>query len=176
MNEIRDLILALKKDWSVPKKTNYCNNSFELLCVFNNKGLKDYLRKSAFGLGIINIPSQYLNFIKETDGAKLFYDKIYGQAGMYLYETDILYKKNVEWHNSYMKQDLLQTDLIIGEFFGDNDLVILRCDNRSDDYGHIIISLPLDERKDWYFTNDNFEPFLIKFCNNEGVKYWESLS
>ena len=37
MNEIRDSILALKKDWSAPKKPNYCNNSFELSCVFNNK-------------------------------------------------------------------------------------------------------------------------------------------
>lgn len=80
-------------------------------------------------LGFENIPIEYLNFIKETDGAKLFYDKTYGQAGMYLYETDIIYKKNLEWHNSYMKQDLLPTDLIIGEFFGDNDLVVLRCDN-----------------------------------------------
>lgn len=173
MNEIRDSILALKKDWSAPKKPNYCNNSFELSCVFNNKGMEVELKKLILELGFENIPIEYLNFIQETDGAKLFYDKIYGQAGMYLYETDIIYKKNLEWHNSYMKQDLLPTDLIIGEFFGDNDLVVLRCDNRFDDYGYIIISLPLDERKDWYFTNDNFESFLVKFCNNEGVKYWE---
>ena len=116
MNEIRDSILALKKDWSAPKKPNYCNNSFELSCVFNNKGMEVELKKLILELGFENIPIEYLNFIKETDGAKLFYDKIYGQAGMYLYETDIIYKKNLEWHNSYMKQDLLPTDLIIGEF------------------------------------------------------------
>ena len=49
-------------------------------------------------------------------GQNCFMIKFYGQAGMYLYETDIIYKKNLEWHNSYMKQDLLPTDLIIGEF------------------------------------------------------------
>ncbi|MGX2950014.1 SMI1/KNR4 family protein, partial [Ursidibacter sp. B-7004-1] len=136
-------------------------------------GVKNNLENSIIEIGINNLPIQYLNFITETDGAKLFYDEAYGQAGLYLYETDVIKSKNLEWRKSYLNQDLLPTDLIIGEFFGDSDLVILRCDENSKDYGDIIISLPLDERKDWYFLTSNFEHFLIKFCDNEGIKYWE---
>lgn len=175
MSAIGDLILLLKKDWLIPRKTNGID-SFELSCIFNNKGLEIDLKHSVSELGIIEIPTNYLDFIKETDGAKLFYDKIYGQAGIYLYEMEVIAKKNFEWRKSYIKQDLLPSDLIIGEFFGDNELVILRCDSHSSDYGNIAISLPLDERKDWYFLDDNFESFLIKFCNKEGVKYWEFLT
>ncbi|STZ07715.1 Uncharacterised protein [Moraxella caprae] len=170
---MKELILTLKKDWSLSKKPQYCNDSFELLCVFGNEGLEIDLMKSVSKLGIVNIPPNFLDFIKETNGAKLFYDKAYGQAGMDLYGTDVVYEKNLEWRNSYLSQDLLPTDLIIGEFLGDSDLVVLRCDKNSDDYGDIIILLPLDERKDWYFLDENFESFLRNFCNNEGVKYWE---
>ncbi|WP_435931511.1 SMI1/KNR4 family protein [Moraxella bovoculi] len=175
MSQIRELISALKQDWSFARKSKYCNDSFELLCLFNNKGLEFDLKESASKLGIKNIPIKHLNFIKETNGAKLFYDKTYGQAGMYLYGTDVIYEKNLEWRNGYLSQDLLSKDLIIGEFFGDNDLIILRCDKNSSDYGNIIILLPLDEREDWYFLDEDFESFLVNFCNKEGIKYWEFL-
>lgn len=170
---MKELISTLKKDWSLARKPQYCNDSFELLCVFGNKGLEVDLIKSVSKLGIVNIPPKFLDFLKEANGAKLFYDKAYGQAGMYLYGTDVIYEKNLEWRSSYLSQDLLPTDLIIGEFFGDSDLVVLRCDKNSDDYGNVVILLPLDERKDWYFLDENFESFLVNFCNNEGVKYWE---
>lgn len=96
VSKARKLISKLKQEWSLTRKLNYCNDSFELLCAFSHEDSRIDLKKLAFKLGMTNIPAKYLDFIEETDGTKIFYDQTFGQAGMYLYETDVIYEKNLE--------------------------------------------------------------------------------
>lgn len=62
--------------------------------------------------------------------------------------------------------------MIIGEFYGDSDLLLLRCDPESKDYGVVLIALPFDNRSDWY-CSVNFEYFITDYVNFEGDKFWE---
>ena len=112
-------------------------------------------------------------FLLISNGAFLFLDEKYGQAGLNLYSLEDLETKINFWLSSYRANSLIKGDLIIGEFLGDSDFVILRCDQEADDYGTIIISHPYDERRNWFYVKGGFTKFLSDFVRAEGYKYWE---
>lgn len=161
----------MKAEWEIPKY--HFDGFFKLSCIFNDGCPIQDLIQSLHILGIHHIPNPYLDLMSITNGAKLFYDTEYGQSGLYLYDLNDIIKCNMNWQKSYLNKDLVDKDLIIGEFMGDSDLLILRCDISCLDYGHIIVSLPIDERKDWYFVSNNLNDFLGQFSKNHGLKYWE---
>lgn len=76
-------------------------------------------------------------------------------------------------YKSNRNNDALQSDLIIGEFYGDSDLLLVRCDPNSDDYGSIFVVLPIDQRQDWYIVANTFQEFISKFYETQGDKFWE---
>ena len=63
-------------------------------------------------------------------------------------------------------------DLIIGEFLGDSDLLVVRCSPNSTDFGQIIIALPIGHREDWYYLTYSLPEFLQKFIASQGEKFW----
>ncbi|MCY7334181.1 MAG: SMI1/KNR4 family protein, partial [Pseudanabaena sp. CAN_BIN31] len=65
-------------------------------------------------------------------------------------------------------------DLIIGEFLGDSDLLIVRCNPNTTDFGQIIIALPIDHRADWYYLAYSLPEFLQRFITSQGEKFWET--
>jgi len=65
-------------------------------------------------------------------------------------------------------------DLIIDEFLGDSDLLVVRCDRNYDDFGQLIISLPIDHHSDWYYLPYLLPEFLQKFTNSQREKFWEA--
>lgn len=173
MKEISTLINELKQNWQAPKFPTYDTHSFKLSCIINEGYLVNDLVDKLAVLDVYHLPDEYLAFIKVSDGAMLFYDETYGQAGLKLYGTHDIVQANIQWQDSYRNKDLLPTDLVIGEFVGDSDLLLLNCDIKSEDYGKMIISLPIDKREDWYFLSENFQEFLNYFISHEGRKYWE---
>lgn len=173
MKEIPTLINELKQNWQTPKLPTYDPHSFELSCIINDGFLANDLADRLAILGIHHLPKDYLDFMTASNGAMLFYDEKYGQTGLKLYDADEIASANIHWQNSYRNKDLLPSDLIIGEFIGDSDLLLLNCDIKSEAYGKIIISLPIDKREDWYFLSEDFGEFLNYFVLYEGKKYWE---
>ena len=69
--------------------------------------------------------------------------------------------------------DYVPGDLVIGTFLGDSDLLVVRCDPDSPDFGHVMVALPLDPRRDWYRVAGNLETFLQEYERSEGAKFWE---
>ncbi|AYA01712.1 SMI1/KNR4 family protein [Acinetobacter sp. WCHAc010034] len=120
----------------------------------------------------ILLPKILEDFYSISNGADLFKDKIYGQWGLKLYSLNELAYASKTYQQD-RAEDTLEGDLIIGEFYGDSDLLLVRCDPNSDDYGFILVVLPLDQRKDWYLAANNFEEFISKFYNSQGDKFWE---
>ncbi|KAE9904771.1 SMI1/KNR4 family protein, partial [Enterobacteriaceae bacterium TzEc051] len=57
--------------------------------------------------------------------------------------------------------------------YGDSDLLLVRCDPNSDDYGSIFVVLPIDQRQDWYIVANTFQEFISKFYETQGDKFWE---
>ncbi|MDO5651587.1 MAG: SMI1/KNR4 family protein, partial [Moraxella sp.] len=122
----------------------------------------------------LSVPNDYDELLMISNGLTLFVDEKYGQWGLRIYGCDEVVSRNRLWKESYRRADLVYGDLIIGEFLGDSDLLIMRCDEDCDDFGSILISLPLDYRKDWYYPAASLSEFLKKYIEAEGEKFWES--
>ncbi len=69
--------------------------------------------------------------------------------------------------------DMRRGDLILGRFPGDCDLLLVRCDAACEDYGSVIVSLPVYGRTDWPTFALSLEGFLVEFIENLGDKFWE---
>lgn len=120
----------------------------------------------------ISLPDDLQELWQKCNGLRLFEDKTYGQSGLIIWspqkvaeQQKVLRQKSDEFEDG---------DLVIGEFFGDSDLLVVRCDQDSDDFGQLIISLPIDHRSDWYYLPYLLPEFLQKFINSQGEKFWEA--
>jgi hypothetical protein len=65
-------------------------------------------------------------------------------------------------------------DLILGEFWGDQRLVLFRCDKDADDYGAIMIVAEKDERAKWYVPERSLDAFLVHYMDARGEDYWDA--
>jgi hypothetical protein len=70
-------------------------------------------------------------------------------------------------------RDASNGDLIIGQFIGDSDLLMLHCDPNEIDYGRIMVVLPMDSRKEWEVVAKDFYEFLYNYYVFQGDKFWE---
>lgn len=152
------IIEKLKSEWSIPKKAHHHGEQtiFRLKCEFNP------------GVNIMDstISPELMNFYNITNGAILFKDVDYSQWGLLVYSSDELYYKNREIKK--VRDEFNESEIIIGEFLGDSDLLLLNQHNNS-----IVICTPILGRDDWHFLELTFTAFLNKFCTEEGEKFWE---
>lgn len=69
--------------------------------------------------------------------------------------------------------DFHETDIVLGRFHGDSDLLLIRNDSSAEDFGRVVVALPLDARDDWFWIGLCWSDFLEKFCAVNGQKFWE---
>ena len=120
----------------------------------------------------ISLPEDLQELWQKSNGLRLFEDKTYGQSGLIIWSPQkVLEQQQILRLGS---DEFQSGDLIIGEFLGDSDLLVVRCDQNSDDFGQLIISLPIDHRSDWYYLPYLLSEFLQKFTNSQGEKFWEA--
>jgi hypothetical protein len=118
----------------------------------------------------ISLPDDLQELWQKCNGLRLFEDKTYGQSGLIIWSPQkVLEQQQVLRRNSDEFQD---GDLIIGEFLGDSDLLVVRCDQNFSDFGKVIISLPIDHRSDWDYLPYLLPEFIQKFINSQGEKFW----
>ena len=122
---------------------------------------------------IPNCPQDLLEFWNSTRNARLFTDKVYGQWGLEILEPK-LSVQITEQFQQCRKRDFLIGDLIIGRFLGDSDLLLIRSDKNTSDYGTVYVVLPIDPRSDWYLVSNYFAGFLSNYIKSCGNKYWVS--
>lgn len=132
---------------------------------WNKKALEE-----TFG---ITLPLAIAHLWDETSGLCLFEDVNYGQWGLILWSPDRVITEQ-EKRIAQRKEDFRPGDLIIGEFLGDSDLLILRCDATAPDFGNVAIALPLDSREEWYVAANSLESFLSQYIAAQGDKFWEN--
>lgn len=120
----------------------------------------------------ISLPEDLQELWQKSNGLRLFEDKTYGQSGLTIWPPQkVLEQQQILRQGS---DEFQSGDLIIGEFLGDSDLLVVRCDQNSDDFGQLIISLPIDHRSDWYYLPYLLPEFLQKIINSQGEKFWEA--
>jgi hypothetical protein len=124
-----------------------------------------------FAIKSCNCPNEMKEFWGITRTATLFEDKEYGQWGLEILAPQDAAKKTLFCQSS-RPREFIAGDLVIGKFLGDSDLLIIRCDDSTDDFGHIIVALPIDPRSDWDRVAHSLSDFLEMFARAGGVKFW----
>lgn len=169
MDKLLEIINILKKEWAIPK------------VIVNSKGEDSFFKfKCTFFEGLENepenfniiMPASLRNFYKISNGARFFEDSDYGQWGMNLLSIDKLNKASEDYKYN-RQEEAMAGDLIIGEFIGDSDLLLIRVDKQMPDYGKVAIVNPIYKRTDWYWLDIDFFDFIEKYVSSNGNKFWE---
>ena len=119
----------------------------------------------------ISLPEELQELWQKCNGLHLFEDKTYGQSGLIIWSPQKTLEKlrTLKLYSNEFKSE----DLIIGEFLGDSDLLVVNCDRNSTNFGQIIIALPIDCREDWYYLTYSLPEFLQRFINSQGENFWK---
>lgn len=169
MFKVKEVLDKMNSHWSVPKSAVHreAEIPFKLRCSFNNGANEQKLSTLA-----ISLPPEAIEFYKATDGAVLFKDDEYGQWGLKIYCLDEL-DRATRFYLDKRSRDALEGDLIIGEFIGDSDLLLLRCNPHSSDFGSVMIVSAIEQREEWDTAAIDVESFLLELYSQQGDKYWE---
>lgn len=162
------VVQKLRVHWGSPRRATLRGNTspFLLQCVFSPPATEDKISS------VPNVPKALMEFWQQAEQADLFKDTQYGQWGIRILSPDDALKATLEYQGE-RASDAMASDLVIGTFYGDSDLVILRCDTACSDYGNVVIALPIDPRLDWDTVADDFATFIAKLTEEQGAKFWE---
>jgi hypothetical protein len=170
MNQIVQVLEHLRVSWSVPRYATHSGTVTPgpLVCSFEPPSdAKDIENASTEFL----IPKELADLWQFCGGATLFKDEQYGQWGLQLFSPEGALSATKKFSGD-RGSDYAAGDLVIGEFIGDSDLLLLRCDPSLDSYSAVLIALPVDERADWDRAADTLKSFLEKYVQAEGGKFW----
>lgn len=170
MNNVMKTMEELKANWSEPKNAIHAGEpvAVPLVCRFEPAADEENLEDVK---SIIAVPPELLQLWQCTNGASLFVDEVYGQWGLRLWPAQICIDKTKKFAIN-RPEDFRHGDLVVGEFLGDSDVLIVRCDPAADDYGSVIVALPLDDRTDWDRIGISLGAFLHSYTKTHGEKFW----
>jgi hypothetical protein len=163
---MQDLIRSLTTNWSVPRRTADSSPSipdFEVGCTFD---------APEASLLVSELPNDLADFWKVCGSARLFEDRKYGQWGLAILSAHESSAQTARFQSRRAK-DFVVGDRVVGQFFGDSDLLIIRCDANAPDFGRVLIGHPIDGRDEWEVVGDSFSEFLKQYVATEGNKFWE---
>ncbi|NJO04704.1 MAG: SMI1/KNR4 family protein [Chloroflexaceae bacterium] len=120
----------------------------------------------------VTLPPDVISLWEYVGTVRLFEDTTYGQWGLILWSPEQI-MQNHPAELAWYPDDVRPGDLIIGEFLGDSERLLVRCDISQPDYGSIMVVLPLDPRSDWYTISNSLGNFLQEFIAHSGQKFWE---
>lgn len=109
-------------------------------------------------------------FWRVCRSARLFVDVDYGQWGLVLLPP-LESRTRTDTEIRTRPVDFRSDDIVIGEFLGDQELVVIAPSESG--ARRILVALPLDPRSDWYAAAESLAHFLIAYFDASGGKYWE---
>jgi hypothetical protein len=102
--------------------------------------------------------------------ARLFEDVDYGQWGLALLTPEASAARTAQEREA-RPIDFRPDDVVIGEFLGDQELVVLAPSETGQ--RRVLIALPLDSRAHWLAAAPSLGEFLATYFDAAGDKYWE---
>lgn len=165
-----DTIGHLKREWASPREASHGDAPcpFPLHCQFGPGATSEEIAALD-----VAVPPELQDFWRESESAELFKDGQYGQWGLQIFSPNQASEATRQYQQE-RQRDAVEGDLVVGTFFGDSDLLIIRCDKTSGDFGNVLIALPLDPRSDWDFVGNDFKQFLDAYVAAQGGKFWEN--
>lgn len=166
---IHRLIERLKRDGSRIAEPVHVEGlpPIEFSCEFSSDGIEADEPEAI----PLRCPPDLKDFWAIARTAKLFEDRLFGQWGLEILDPGRSAELTADCLASRAR-DFLAGDLVIGRFLGDSDLLVVRTDDSRQDYGEILVALPLDPRGDWDRVAGSFREFLVRYVESGGDKYW----
>jgi hypothetical protein len=121
------------------------------------------------------IPDELVTFWRIARCARLFEDKVYGQWGLEILDPDTALIATRKLRDRRFR-DYVSGDLVMGRFIGDSDLLLIRCDPNSTDFGNLLVTNAIDPRHDWYRVAVTLSEFLEAYIKAGGDKTWTKAS
>jgi hypothetical protein len=118
----------------------------------------------------IELPGDLLELWASCREARLFEDVEYGQWGLVLLGPAASRARTAQ-ERAARPSDLRPDDVVVGEFLGDQELVVLAPSEAG--RRRVLIALPLDGRDDWFAAASSLGEFLVRYFDAAGEKYWE---
>jgi hypothetical protein len=123
----------------------------------------------------LKIPDQLALIWNYFSRISLYEDRTYGQWGIIVFSPLEIIEKQFDYVKNRRGNDVVIGDLCIGEFIGDTDFIVIRCDPLQDDFGNILISGAIDKRTQWPIVAQSIVEFLENVLRGHGRKYWEDM-
>lgn len=103
---------------------------------------------------------------------RLFEDVEYGQWGLILWGRALAgERQQEEAFNLRERNSFVEGDIVVGEFLGDTDRVVVRTDPDAQDFGVVLVALGIDPRSEWP-SWPSLSDFVSSFISHDGEKYW----
>jgi hypothetical protein len=118
------------------------------------------------------VPSDALDLWAACRQARLFQDVEYGQWGLALLAPSASATRTAQ-ERAARPADLRPDDIVLGEFLGDQELLVLAPAETG--RRRILIALPLDRRADWFGAAHDLGEFLQWYFDHAGDKYWQPM-
>lgn len=171
MTKLGELLDQLKCDWQSPRLISHYGETepfkLELAMEFSEP-----YDEGDLGQRFSSLPKDISDFWECNESARLFLDVEYGQWGLELLSPfDAI--EATGWYLNTYHGVLLPSDLVIGKFIGDSDILIVRNDPILEDFGSILVGELIDEREDWPIVANTFTEFLQLYVEYDGQKYWD---
>lgn len=165
-----EIMNRLLLDWAAPKVPTYLQEA-NLLDAPQRCSAEKPTKPLFFSHPI---PDDLREFWTTYSSARLFEDVNYGQWGLILLDHDMSIQRTGEFFLE-RPEDALPGDRVIGQFVGDQDLLVMRCIPGESDFGTVLVALRDGWRKEWYHrVADNLSSFLKEYASYEGQKFWET--
>jgi hypothetical protein len=143
------------------------SSPFKLACSFDEPASEAEVASAWPG---IELPAELMRAWLTSRQSRLFEDVDYGQWGLVLLSPTAAAERTAT-ERARRPVSYRDDDLVVGEFLGDQELVVLAPSEMG--RGHVLVALPLDDRPDWYAAADDLAGFLDRYLEALGDKYWE---
>jgi hypothetical protein len=150
------------EQWWPPRKIR--DNPFPTVCSLRAAGSPKEIEACSPAW----LPAEVKSFWSVYGSGELFKDIAYGQWGLRIFSPAASAKDTKRYHEIQPGR-LTDDDLVVGEFLGDSDLLVV---HRT---GSVLVSLPIDKRPVWH-QEPSLSLFLRKYVDTQGDKYWERKS
>ena len=117
-----------------------------------------------------DLPQELIDAWGVAREARLFADVSYGQWGLVLLSPSASAQRTAREPES-RPSEYRPDDIVIGEFLGDQELLVLAASEAG--VRRVLIALPLDSRAEWFGVADGLNRFLDRYFEHGGDKYWE---
>ena len=120
--------------------------------------------------GDADLPPDIVDLWLQCREARLFVDVTFGQWGLALLSPGAS-AEQTSIHRRLRASDLWDSDLVVGKFIGDQELLIVAPAETGE--RRVLVASEIDPRAEWPAVGPHIADFLSGYWERNGEKYWD---